>query len=202
MPVVQVTGTPFYIAARASAPYKTLAEFVAFAKQNPGVANYGSSGASISLAGEVLQEKAGIKFTRIPFNGSAPVMTALLGGHVDFFIGPAQLIRPQVEAGKLTLLAHTGIGELKTFPGLVSLRSAGIDMTLYETLGAFVAKDTPKSIIAALGEAFRSAMDSPEFKAFCEKNEIVMTYRSSEQFAEMIRQERVLYAPALSRMPK
>ena len=91
-------------------PAKTLAEFVALAKQKPGELNYASSGVGGAghLAGELFKERAGIDMVHVPYKGGGPAMTDLLGGRIDMYLGVPSTAAPHVETGKIRALATTG----------------------------------------------------------------------------------------------
>ncbi len=115
--IVNLTGYTFGLVVPASAPWKTLKEYVDDAKKNPGKIDYGSTGTGTTphLAMEEFAQKAGIKLTHVPYKGSAELMAAILGGHL-MSVSDSTGFAPQVEAGKLRLLATFGSKRTKRWP--------------------------------------------------------------------------------------
>ena len=108
-------------------PAKTLAEFVALAKQKPGQLTYGSSGVGGAghLAGELFKQRAGIDVVHIPYKGGGPAMTDLLGGRIDMYVRRAVHRAPHIEAGKARALATTGARRTSTLPNVPTIAESG-----------------------------------------------------------------------------
>ncbi len=121
---------PFLITVKKDAPYKTLPEFVEYAKKNPGKITYGTTGVGGSphLAMEALILAAKIQLTHVPFTGIAQAVPALLGGHVDAIIGAPSNIMPQVESGDFIALATSSPKRFKPTPNIPSLGEYGYDV--------------------------------------------------------------------------
>ena len=109
-PVAMMGSLPFAVLVRSEAPYKTLADLVAFAKANPGKATYASAGAGAlsHLLAAWFAAEAGVDIRHIPYNGTAPALNALLGEQVDFYFDPVATSAQLVKAGRLRALATTG----------------------------------------------------------------------------------------------
>ena len=129
-PIGNVTATPLIVTARGNAPFKTLAELVAYAKDNPGKVNMGSagSGTSTHIVGEAFQAAAGIKFTHVPFRGVGAATNAMLSGDVDLVIGVPGVMVPHFATGKLMPMASTGKGRSEFAPDVPSLFETGLDV--------------------------------------------------------------------------
>jgi tripartite-type tricarboxylate transporter receptor subunit TctC len=104
-PVAMVAVQPLLVVVNQTVPVNTLSELVAYAKKNPGKLNYGTAGSSIHLAVEYFSGLAGIKMNHIPYKGSSPAITDLLGGQVQVLFDPFSSIHPQVASGKVKALA-------------------------------------------------------------------------------------------------
>lgn len=162
-------------------PWKTFRELVEYAKKNPGKIKYGTLGAwslpHISM--ELVAMKEGIQWTHIPFQGGAPAITALLGGHVAVAGVGSQFV-PFVKEGSARLLATQGEKRMKKFPDIPTFRELGYDF-INDAAFLFAApKGTPLPIVKRLDEAFRKAMDDPEFIRIMESLEVAIGYRNSE----------------------
>ena len=162
-------------------PWKTFGELVAYAKKNPGKIRYGTLGAwslpHISM--ELVAVKEGIRWDHIPFQGSAPAVSALLGGHVEVAGVGSQFV-PFAAKGEVRLLATQGEKRMKQFPDVPTFRELGYDF-INDAAFLFVApKGTPLPIVKKLDEAFRKAMDDPEFTKVMETLALAVSYRNSE----------------------
>jgi tripartite-type tricarboxylate transporter receptor subunit TctC len=165
VPIGNVTGTSFIVAARPDAPFKTYAELIAFAKANPGKVNFGSAGLGTTthMTGEALQSAAGVQFTHVPFQGIGPAVRALIGSQIDIAIGLPSAIIPQVNGGKAIALASTGTARSEFAPNAPTLREGGHDVVEITKFGLFAARGTPEPVIAKLTAALAESVRAPEF---------------------------------------
>jgi tripartite-type tricarboxylate transporter receptor subunit TctC len=126
--IINLTGYTFGLVVPAGAPWKTLKDYVDDAKKNPGKIDYGSTGTGTTphLAMEEFSQKAGIKLTHVPYKGSADLMAAILGGHL-MSVSDSTGFAPQVEAGKLRILATFGSKRTKRWPDVPTLNELGYD---------------------------------------------------------------------------
>jgi tripartite-type tricarboxylate transporter receptor subunit TctC len=180
IPILQHSLAPIGLVVRADSPWKTLKEFVEYAKQNPGKVTYTAigTGSPQHLAMEYIAKQEGIQWILVPYPGGDPNYP-LLGGHVTACSsGPA--LTAFVKAGSLRLLAAYGERRMKVFPEVPTLRELGYDFI--ETLGFSILapKGTPPSIVRKLEDAFRKGMDNSEFIRYVEKVGMEVSYRNSE----------------------
>ena len=195
-PIARFTADPTVLVVRAEAPWKTLAEFVADLKAQPGRYNYGSSGnyGTMHVPMEMLKASAGFRMTHIPYTGAGPAVLALLGGQVDALsTGPASVAQ-HIRAGKLRALAHWGDKPLAALPEVPSLTQGGHPVTFAQWSALFVPAGTPEPIVARLREAARKAaadpqviqtigragspleyLDAPEFQRYWDADAALMT---------------------------
>jgi len=195
-PIARFTADPTVLVVRAEAPWKTLAEFVADLKTQPGRYNYGSSGnyGTMHVPMEMLKAQAGFRMTHIPYTGAGPAVLALLGGQVDALsTGPASVAQ-HIRAGKLRALAHWGDKPLVSLPEVPSLAQAGHPVSFAQWSALFVPAGTPEPIVARLREAARKAaadpqvvqtigragspieyLDAPEFQRYWDADAALMT---------------------------
>ena len=126
-PIARVLADPTLLAVPASAPWKTLQEFVDDAKARPGQIPYGSSGpyGTLHIAMEMFAASAGIKLQHVPFRGAAPALTALLSGTVQALASAPGVLKQQVDDGKLRVLANWGAERIASFPNLPTFRELG-----------------------------------------------------------------------------
>jgi tripartite-type tricarboxylate transporter receptor subunit TctC len=154
IPIVLITASPNVILTRADSGIRTVADLLATAKANPDKLNYSSPGIGTSshLSAELFKLRSRVNITHVPYSGSAPGLTALLGGETQLgFFGIAGGGGPQIVSGKLRALAHTGTGRLKDFPDIPSLAEVGFPGFEAENFNAMLAPaGTPPEIVELL----------------------------------------------------
>jgi tripartite-type tricarboxylate transporter receptor subunit TctC len=164
-PVSLLATAPVILVAHPKVPAKTLQEFVALAKAQPGKFNYasGGNGASTHLGGELLKLVAGIDIVHVPYRGTGPAMNDLIGGHVDVMFSGISSARPYMDAGTLHALAVTGDKRNAAVPDVPTFAEAGLaGVTASTYWGVLAPKGTPKDIIDKVSAAFAAAMRDPE----------------------------------------
>jgi tripartite-type tricarboxylate transporter receptor subunit TctC len=166
LPIARFTADPVVLAVRADSPWKTYAEFVAFAKANPKKLNYGSSGnyGTMHVPMEMLGSSAGIALTHVPFTGAAPAVTALLGGTLDAVASGPSTVVQHVKAGKLRVLANWGTERHPALPDVPTLTELGVATDYAQWSGLFAPAGTPEVVLNALRKAARDVQDDPAFK--------------------------------------
>ena len=165
-PIARFTADPVVLAVRAESPWKTYADFIAYAKANPKKINYGSSGnyGTMHVPMEMLGSVSGASFTHVPFTGAAPAVTALLGGSLDAVASGPSTVVQHVKAGKLRVLANWGPERHPALPDVPTLRELGVTVEFAQWAGLFAPTGTPEPIISALRKASRDMQDDPAFK--------------------------------------
>ena len=160
-PAGQLISNTLVAVTNAQVPANTLAEFIAWARRNPGKVSYasGGSGAITHLAGEMLKSQAGIDMLHVPYKGSAPAVTDLIGGQVHLLIDVAAVSQQHVKSGKLKALAVTSAKRNAAFPELPTFDEAGLPG--YEAIGwqgILVPAGTPKEAVNKLADAIQKVM--------------------------------------------
>lgn len=195
--IARTSGQVFGIAVQSNAPWKTLGEFVAHAKANPGAVTYSHSGvgSATHVGMEEFALAAGIQLRHIPFKGGAEALQALIGGHVDA-IADSSSWAPLVESGKLRLLATWGEARVPRFKDAPTLREAGYNVVVDAPNGIGAPKGLDPAIAKKLRDAFRIAAASPEFKAACDKIDAPVLYLDGPDYEKyvmtMMQREKVL----------
>jgi tripartite-type tricarboxylate transporter receptor subunit TctC len=166
-PVAGVTRFPNVITVGASFPAKTVPEFVAYAKANPGKINHGSSGIGTTqhLAGELFKIMTGTDFTHIPYRGAAQALTDLLGGQVQVLFEALPASIQHIKSGSVRALAVTTTARSEALP---EVPAAGEFIPGYEASGwngVCVPKNTPVDIIEKLNIAINAGLADPKMKA-------------------------------------
>jgi tripartite-type tricarboxylate transporter receptor subunit TctC len=164
--VAGIISLPFVMVVNPSVPAKTVPEFIAHAKANPGKISFGSPGIGTPghVSGELFKIMTGVEMIHVPYRGGAPVMTDLLGGQVQVLFGTTSLTVEQVRAGKLRALAVTGATRWEGLPDVPTLGEfvSGYEATSLFGLGA--PKQTPAAIIERLNRDINAALDDPNLK--------------------------------------
>ena len=183
-PIALVTADPTVLVVRADGPYKTVKDFVAAAKANPGKINYSSAGvySTLHVAMEIFAQAADIKLFHVPYQGGGPAVTALLGGQVDALAsGPAAAIG-QIKGGKMRALASWSTERLKLLPDIPTFKELGYDAEFYIWSGVFAPVKTPAPVLAKLRAAVREAATSGEFRAAMDKVSTPVSYLDAPEF--------------------
>lgn len=165
LPIARFTADPVVLAVRAESPWKTYAEFIAYAKANPKKLNYGSSGnyGTMHVPMEMLGSSAGASFTHVPFTGAAPAVTALLGGTLDAVASGPSTVVQHIKAGKLRVLANWGSERHPALPDVPTLRELGVATEYAQWSGLFAPAGTPEAVLNVLRKAAREIQQDPVF---------------------------------------
>ncbi|KQM80430.1 tripartite tricarboxylate transporter substrate binding protein [Xylophilus sp. Leaf220] len=182
--VINVTGYAFGIVVPADSPMKTWADFVAYAKANPGKLSYGSTGTMTSphLTTELVAQQLGLQLNHIPYKGSADLMQAVVGGHV-MAAADSTGFAPQVEAGKLRVLNTWGEQRLAKFPDAPTLKELGLNVVQNSPFGIGAPRGTPAAVVKRLHDAFKTAMEDPAYVQALNRYDMLPNYMSSEDYA-------------------
>ncbi|WP_422000768.1 Bug family tripartite tricarboxylate transporter substrate binding protein [Reyranella sp.] len=194
VPVSRMCTSWGVFAIHPSVPARSVAEFVAYAKANPGKVNFGSAGlATIThLFGEMLQLEAGIRMTHVPYRGSAPATNALLAGEIQAQFD--QTCLPHIKAGKLVGLAMLGEVRHPDFPDIPTLREQGYGKEDGESwFGILAPTGTSPDVVARLDKAISEAVGSPETIEKLHKGGCRVTYLDPAAFRSRIDTETAMF---------
>ena len=187
MPIALVTADPTVLVVRADSSYKTIQDFVAAAKANPGKINYSSSGVygTLHVAMEMFAGAAGIELFHIPYQGGGPAVTALLGGQVQALAsGPAAAVG-QIKGGKMRALAGWGEKRLALMPELPTFKELGYkDVEFYIWSGVVAPAAIPPNVQHKLRAAVRAAVADPQFTAAMAKVSTPISYLDAPEFKD------------------
>lgn len=187
MPIALVTADPTVLVVRADSAYKTVQDFVAAAKANPGKINYSSSGVygTLHVAMEMFAGAAGIQLFHIPYQGGGPAVTALLGGQVEALAsGPAAAVG-QIKGGKMRALAGWGAQRLALMPELPTFKELGYqDVEFYIWAGVVAPAAVPPMVQHKLRSAVRAAVADPQFTSAMAKVSTPINYLDAPEFKD------------------
>lgn len=191
-PVALAVRVPNVLVVNPKLPVKSVKELVDYAKAHPGKLNFASSGSgtSIHMAGELFKQLAHIDVTHIPYKGSSPATTDLIGGQVDYMFDNMPSSWPHVVAGKLRALAVTTAERSETAPDLPTMKESGFPtFDVSSWFGVLAPKGTPDEAINKLNKAMRDALAKPEVRARLKDLGAVPADTTPAQFGEFINAE-------------
>ena len=196
-PVAIVGSVPLVFVVHPSVKAHTLAELIALARATPGGISIASAGngSPQHLAAELFQHVAGVKMLHVPYKGSGPAMTDLVGGQVQSMIETAPSCQAFVKAGKLRPLATTTREPVSTLPGVPTAAQAGLkDFEVSSMFGIVAPAGTPAPVIARLSAALKGILAQQEVKDNLLAQGPIATYTTPEEAAQAIRAESAKWA--------
>ncbi len=198
-PVSQISFAPQFLLVHPSVPARTVAEFVALAKKQPGRLNAGSSGSGSAnhLAVEMLKQRTGIDVSHIPYKSGAPAMTALISGEVDFTFTGAVTAMPPIRAKQVRALAVTSSKPSSVVPEVPTLASVYPGFESANWYAVFVPAGTPPPIIEKLSSETARAIRTPEVRDFIKRDGAEPVGNPAPDFAAFFRRELERYAEVI-----
>jgi tripartite-type tricarboxylate transporter receptor subunit TctC len=166
-PVTFAAKFPIILVAHQSVPVKNVAELVAYAKKNPGKLSFSSSGngGGTHLAGELFKMMAGVDLLHVPYKGSAPAMSDLLGGQVQLMFADAPSALPHIKSGRLRALGVGNPTRSALAPDIPTIAESGLrGYESYSWAGVVIPAATPKGIVAKLNADVVKALSDPTVK--------------------------------------
>ena len=188
-PIAGVFSVPLFMEVLPDFPAKTVPEFIAYAKANPGKINMASAGVGgpQHVAGELFKFMAGVDLVHVPYHGSTPAITDLLAGQVQVMFDVTPTALPQIKSGRLRALAVTTPERLDMLPGVPAVAEFLPGYEAYGWIGFGAPRDTPAPIIDALNKAINEAVADPAIKArLLDLGGLVMPPNSPADFAKFI----------------
>jgi len=204
-PLARVLADPTLFAVPASAPWQSIHDFVEDAKKRPGQIPYGSSGpyGTLHVAMEMFASSANIKLLHVPFRGAGPALAGLLSATVEALASAPSVVKPQVDAGKLRVLANWGAKRIDSFPKVPTFKELGYaDVEFYIWAGIFTPKGVPEPVIARLREAVREAIKSPDVVNVFDAAGSPAAYQDAPEFADFVKVDSARLIAAVKKMGK
>jgi len=164
-PISLIAAPPYIVVVNPSLPVNTTGELIAYAKQNPGKLSFGSSGVGSAshLSGALFQQLAGIDMLHVPYRGTGPAVTDLLGGRIQAMFSPALVVTPHIAAGTLRVIGTTGSARSALFPDFPTIAETGL--AGYSSLGwfgLFAPPGTPGNIVSKVSADTRTVLMLPD----------------------------------------
>lgn len=198
-PISVLATYPLIIITSTALPANNLAEFIAYAKANPGKVNYGHQGKGNTghLLGELMMLKGGFKMTEVPYRGSAPAINDTLAGTIQMVPDYLLANKQNIDVGKLKFIATASAERLKDYPNVqtVSETLPGVTSTTWMAVAAppGTPKDITKKISDAIGQGFRQ----PDMQQRILRLEALPLGSTPEQMRDMIQQSRDIWGPVI-----
>jgi tripartite-type tricarboxylate transporter receptor subunit TctC len=182
---------PLFLVVNADAPYKTLAEFVKYAKASSKGVSFGSPGAGSAphLTAELLLRAAGAKGIVVQYRGDAPAYTELLAGRIDATLTAISTAVPHIQAGKLRVLGVATEERTPLYPDAQTFREQGLPVVGYGWYGMLAPAGTPASIVARLNAEINAAVADPEVRRKAEAAGLQLRGSTSAEFSAFIASE-------------
>ncbi|MBI4240224.1 MAG: tripartite tricarboxylate transporter substrate binding protein [Candidatus Rokubacteria bacterium] len=190
--LLQFSHQPMGIYVHKDSPYRTLQELVNAAKARPGGIKVGTTGLGglLHQAAYLVEKKYGVKFNIVPFKGSAEILAAELGRHVDADVNTTTLAAQHIKAGTLRMLLSFGAERLRDYADVPSIKELGISESGFESWRAVgIPKGGPVAVKSKLASAFKKAYDDPEYQELAKKSNYDLHYRSNGDFQKFAAQQ-------------
>lgn len=191
-PIIMVNEDPACIVVPADSKFTTLESFIAAAKAEPGKISMGNSGFGNiwHLSAAAFAKKAGIDLLQVPYNGAAPTVQALLGGHIQAFVASPPEVLPQVQAGKMKVIAVMSDKRSTSLPDVPTLKEKGIDLSI----GTWRAIGGPAGMsdeaVRYLHDGFAKGMQEKSFIDFMQGRGLTIRYMNTQDVMEFVARER------------
>ena len=201
IPIARLNGDPGLIAVRADSPYQTIDDLLAAARKQEGGVSMGNAGSGTiwHLAAAAVEQKTGVKFNHVPFQGSAPSVLALIGGHVDAItVSPAE-IGTYVEAGKVRVLVAMADRRLPApYDKVVTFKEKGTDLVLGTWRGLGVPLNSPPEVVKYLRDATRKTAQDPAFRDAMLKANLQPAYMDGDSFQTFMNSQSAYFKSLLA----
>jgi tripartite-type tricarboxylate transporter receptor subunit TctC len=201
-PIAFVAEIPLVIGARPDLPYKTIPELIAYAKANPDKVNYAANtpGTFPHLATEYFSQRAGIQMHFIPYKGSAPALTDLIGGRLDLVVEGVAALGGAIKGGQLRALGVTSTRRDPTLPDVAAVAET---IPGFSAIGFYVVlahAKTPEPLAAKLSEDFRQVLAKPEVAAKLAETGNYVRPMTRPEVGAFIKREREVWGGVVKRL--
>jgi tripartite-type tricarboxylate transporter receptor subunit TctC len=166
-PVSLIAAPPYILVVNPGVPVRSAAELIAHAKANPGKLSFGSSGVGSAshLSGALFAQMTGVEMLHVPYRGTGPAVTDLLGGRIDLMFSPALVVTPHIAAGTLRVIGTTGAVRSALFPDFPTIAETGLpDYQSLGWFGLFAPAGTPREIVTKISADVGRVLGLPEAK--------------------------------------
>jgi tripartite-type tricarboxylate transporter receptor subunit TctC len=189
IPIIRVNADAATLTVKADAPYNTIAEFVAYAKANPGAISIGNSapGSVWHIGAALLANETGIDVKHVAFEGAAPAVTALAGGHIQAVSVSLAEVKSQLDAGNVKVLGIMDNKRSELYPNIPTFKDEGYNIEYGTWRGLALPKDVDPAIVQIIVDAFTAAENDPDFVAFSKKMNLDLAYQGPADFEAFLK---------------
>jgi tripartite-type tricarboxylate transporter receptor subunit TctC len=186
-PLLQFASSSSGVVVKSNSPWKSLPDLVKYAKENPGKVSYTTTGAgsTMHVAFQYIEKHAGLEWTHVPYPAAKQGLAAVLGGHVAVAVGSTQWV-PEVKDGSMRLLAITSGKRMSAFPNVPTIRELGYDFGADSVSVIVAPQGVPSAVMSRLNDAFRRAMDDPEFTRLLGNLQLEVSYRNADELRKYL----------------
>jgi tripartite-type tricarboxylate transporter receptor subunit TctC len=190
-PIMQVVATPNVLVVKKDAPWQTYEEWLEYVKANPGKFTYSTTGAGLTqhITMEAFSAETGAELKHVPYEGGAPALAALLGGHVQGAVIQTVEAMPQIESGEIRALVNTGSFKSEGLEDVPLLTEKGVDVASDVWTGLIAPPDTPEDVVKVLHDSFKKALEDQKVIDTFAKLGVEPSYASPEEFAEIMKRD-------------
>jgi len=190
-PLTLLGVTPLVLVVHPSVPAKTVSEFIAYAKANPGKLNYGSAaiGGASHMGGELLKIKAGLDIVHVPYKGGAAAVADLINGQIQMGLDSLLVMQPHIKAGKVRPLGVTNLKRTEISPSLPAIAETIPNFEANAWFGIMAPASTPREIVARLNTEFIKILRTPETREKLTQQGFEAVGNSSEEYTAFLKKE-------------
>ena len=191
-PLCRYVTQPLVVVVKGDSPYTSIEGLIDFGRKNPGRLSFGSPGVGSlgHFSGEYFKATTKITYKHVPFQGSAPLTTALMGGHIDFLITALPAVAGKIPSGELKLLATFSDARLAQIKDVPTLKEKGYpELVLHGWFGFVAPAGTPKDILEKLGKALRDTIKDPAIGAAVTKMDFNEAYLEPAELRDYMKAE-------------
>lgn len=199
-PVITIGTIPHVLVVGTNQPFKSVAELIAAAKDQPGKLAFasGGNGTILQMQGELLQQQSGARFIHVPYKGDTPALQDTLAGQVQFMFAPAAAALPHVLSGRLRALAVTSSRRLKGLPTVPTMGEEGWkDFVVEQWQAVFAPAHTPVAIVQRLNGEIARTLKDPAVVAMADKLGVTLVGGTSQQLAELQKADSAKWAQVI-----
>jgi len=190
------SSSPNILVVNSATPVKGVTELIALARAEPGKLNYSSAGSGTTqhLSGELFKTLAKTDIVHIPYKGTAPALTALIGGEVQLSYANIPAISAHVKSGRLRPLATTGPKRAELMPDVPTMKESGVDMDVVVWYGVLAPAATPREIVGRLADAVAKAAHAPDLRQRLIEQGAEPMGNTPDEFTRLLRSEVATWA--------
>jgi len=197
--ITQAVSYPLVVVVNSKLPIHSIAELIDYAKQHPNGLNRasGGSGTSMHMSGELFNQMAGVKMQHIPYKGSLPALTDVIGGQADVAFDSLVIAQPLIRAGKLRAIAVTGPQRSSAAPEVPTVAETLPGYSMTSWIGVFAPAGTPRPIVDRLYKEIAHALNDPSIKKQLQSQAAEPVASTPEEFAKFTADETKKWAPVI-----